>query len=220
MIWLGVEFSSERRSVAVASVSTLVETVHQGTVQTPIFKLIGDALDRAGVTRAQIEAIAVGLGPGSYTGVRLALAAAQGWSLAAHVVVTGVSSLECLAVGTGNVSGPMLLAVDAQRGEFATALAESGRLITPIQLHTLEQLREKHAEGVRVGGPEIARQLTGAIELFPSASALVALAAMNPVFVPVEQLAPIYLREANFVKAPPPRDLGLGNPIQTRTDPN
>ncbi|HAB15335.1 MAG TPA: tRNA (adenosine(37)-N6)-threonylcarbamoyltransferase complex dimerization subunit type 1 TsaB [Verrucomicrobiota bacterium] len=208
MIWLALEFSSDRRSVAVASASTLVETIHQGTVQTPIFKLIGDALDRAGVSRAQVDAIAVGLGPGSYTGVRLALAVAQGWSLATDVRVTGLSSLECLAVSAANSTGPMLLAVDAQRGEFATALAEGGRLIEQIQLRTLEQIRQRYAAGTRVGGPEIARQLTGAFELFPSASDLVPLAKRHPVFVPVEQLAPIYLREAKFVKAPPPRDLG------------
>ena len=47
--------------------------------------------------REAIEAIAVGLGPGSYTGIRAAIALAQGWQLAREVKTLGVSSVAAMA---------------------------------------------------------------------------------------------------------------------------
>ena len=46
------------------------------------FGLVEDALRQAQLDRAQIECLAIGLGPGSYNGMRLAIAVAQGWQLA------------------------------------------------------------------------------------------------------------------------------------------
>ena len=59
--------------------------------------MIESALRQAGLEREEIECIAVGLGPGSYTGIRAAIALAQGWQLARGVKLLGVSSAECLA---------------------------------------------------------------------------------------------------------------------------
>ena len=61
--------------------------------------LVEEALRQAGCEREDMETIAVGLGPGSYTGIRGAIALAQGWQLGRGVNVLGISSVECLAAG-------------------------------------------------------------------------------------------------------------------------
>jgi len=64
--------------------------------------------------------IAVGLGPGSYTGVRAAIALAQGWQLAREIKLLGVSSVEAIAVQAQaeKIFGRVNVVMDAQRNEF------------------------------------------------------------------------------------------------------
>lgn len=205
MTSLALEFSTDRRSVAVAVDGRLLAEVHhQGVLRTPRFQLVQEALDQTGVTRHEIGRLVVGLGPGSYTGIRMAISMAQGWQLGTGVATVGYPSLDALAAETRGRAGPILLAVDAQRGEFATAVAEDGQVRGPTELRSLEVLRQRQAEGWTILGPEIAALLPGAEALFPRASTL-AVAPAEWVPVPAERLAPIYLRDASFVKAPPPR---------------
>lgn len=206
---LALEFSTDRRSVAlVQDDSVLAEAVHQVTRTTPVFALIADVLRRAGVTRGDVECVALGLGPGSYTGVRLAISVAQGWQLANDVKVAAVNSLDALAVAAAqSEAGPVLLAVDAQRQEFAVARAGHGQLLEPIRLLPLAAVRSRLADGEVVAGPEVRRLLGGGRELFPAAAEIARLARRRGEFVPAESLAPVYLRESAFVKAPPSRSL-------------
>jgi tRNA threonylcarbamoyladenosine biosynthesis protein TsaB len=209
MTLLALEFSSDRRSVAVARDGrVLAEVVHQGTLRTPIFALIEAALTQAGVGREAIEAVGVGLGPGSYTGVRLAISVAQGWQLATGVKTIGVNSLANLAaVAAQNPeTSSCLLAVDAQKKEFAVAEAKGGKLISDVRLAPAEELKARLANDERIAGPDVTRLLEGGMELFPSAAVAACLATESP-SVPAESLAPVYLREVSFVKAPAPRSL-------------
>ncbi len=204
MIALALEFSSDRRSVAVGRAGALLaEVTHLGTVNTPVFALIAEALRQASVEREDVGQLVVGVGPGSYTGVRIAISAAQGWQLATGATCVGVNSLENLA---RSVTDRILLAVDAQRGEFASAWAEAGRLLEPIRLRSKDELLGRLGQGEWVGGPDLERLLPGARPLFPTAAGALALA-VNAVAVPAEALAPSYLREASFVKAPPTREI-------------
>jgi tRNA threonylcarbamoyl adenosine modification protein YeaZ len=204
MIALALEFSSDRRSVAVGRAGELLaEVTHLGTVNTPVFALIAEALRQASVEREDVGQLVVGVGPGSYTGVRIAISAAQGWQLATGATCVGVNSLENLA---RSVTDRILLAVDAQRGEFASAWAEAGRLLEPIRLRSKDELLGRLGQGEWVGGPDLERLLPGARPLFPTALGALALA-VNAEAVPAETLAPSYLREASFVKAPPTREI-------------
>jgi len=100
---LALEFSSPQRSVAVVQGSagtghsSLSESVEVGAGAAKTFGLVERVLNEARLEREQIECLAVGLGPGSYTGIRAAIALAQGWQLARGVRLLGISSVECLA---------------------------------------------------------------------------------------------------------------------------
>ena len=94
---LALEFSSEQRSVAIVEDGKVLGEARENTGRhTRAFALIEQALAEAKTEREQIDCIAVGLGPGSYMGTRIAIAIAQGWQLARDVKTTGVNSAEAL----------------------------------------------------------------------------------------------------------------------------
>ncbi len=226
---LALEFSSNERSVAIAETSTgsavaqtackiLGTSSETKTQSTPAFRLIGRALGEAQLEREQIECIAVGLGPGSYTGIRAAIAIAQGWQLGRPVSSLGIGSVEAIALRAweeGN-RGAIDVAIDAQRNEFYLAgfeLESSGPVArTRTELAPRAALEELIAAGKIVVGPDLDRRLPGARLLFPGAEQVARLAAGRTDFVPGEKLEPIYLRPISFVKAPPARtDIPFGD---------
>src|SRR5215467_1746824 len=115
---LAFEFSSSQRSVAILQVRSpsgptvlAAEVVESGNVSTRPMAMIEEVLRQAGLEREQVECVAVGLGPGSYTGVRTAIALAQGWELGRAVKLIGISSAECLAAQarTEGMTGQVLV---------------------------------------------------------------------------------------------------------------
>jgi len=76
-----------------------------------------ELLAEAGIARAQLDAIAVGRGPGAFTGVRLAVALAQGMALALDLPVVPVSTLAVLAFPARARNADVLAAIDARMGE-------------------------------------------------------------------------------------------------------
>jgi tRNA threonylcarbamoyl adenosine modification protein YeaZ len=217
MTILALEFSSPQRSVAVLQEQTdarslcLGEAIETGVRSTKALGLVEEALRQAQVEREQIECLAVGLGPGSYTGIRLAIALAQGWQLARPVHLLGVSSAECLAAQAQSegITGRVEIVIDAQRNDFYLAgydlSAESRREVEPLRLATAAEVRARQQAGGMIVGPEVNTWFPGSRVLFPRAATLGQLARGHADFVPGEKLQPIYLRETRFVKAPPPK---------------
>ena len=206
MTILALEFSSEQRSVALARGSHLLaEAGETGGRDTKAFGLLEKVLADAAIGREQVAVIVVGLGPGSYTGIRAAIAVAQGWQLATGVSLLGMSSVDALAAQAqaAGIFGRVNVAVDAQRGEFYRATWEisAGRRqeIAPLEIITAEELAARQRAGAICVGPA-----AGHI-LWPRAGMLAQLAAGRTEFVAGDELAPIYLRATSFVKAPPGR---------------
>ena len=212
---LAFEFSSDHRSVALAEIGATARILSEATVSgirsTPVITLVDDVLRQANESRDAIEAMVIGLGPGSYTGIRIAIATAQGWQLARGVKLLGISSVDALAerARVDGLRGPVGLAIDAQRGEFYLAnydISEGdARLMEPLRLVSRGEIERRLAAGETIAGPEVPPLLPQARLLFPRAADLARLAVGRNDFVDGEKLAPVYLREVSFVKAPPPR---------------
>ena len=102
MTILAFEFSSERRSVALARggivLSEAVE--HTASRGTNAFGLVENVLAAAKVSRAEIEVVAVGLGPGSYTGVRVGVTIAMALGFAWGAKVSALSAADFTLIGT------------------------------------------------------------------------------------------------------------------------
>jgi tRNA threonylcarbamoyl adenosine modification protein YeaZ len=211
---LALEFSSRERSVAVLAEGGLcVTAMETGGRDVHALELIGRALAEARLEREQIECLAVGLGPGSYTGIRAAIAVAQGWQLALPVKLLGIGSAECLAAQAQERGwfGAVNIAIDAQRNEFYLARYEIGpdkcQEIAPLKLASLDDVAEHLKAGEIVAGPDMDKIFPGARALYPGAATVTLLATGRTDFVAGEKLEPVYLRETTFVKAPTPRIL-------------
>ena len=207
---LALEFSSETRSVALVESGRVAgRAAESGGRSTRAFGLIDAALREAGWEREAIECIAVGLGPGSYTGIRAAIALAQGWQFARSVQALGIGSVDCLAsqAHSEGVRGAVYFLIDAQRGEFYCAraeLAEAAPRVEPLRLISLEEARKLSAGALFVE-PALQSLFPGVRTMSPEAAALGRLASAGGDGVSAETLEPIYLRVTSFVKAPPPR---------------
>lgn len=208
---LAIEFSSARRGVAVVEGGRVLGLAEGDGLTPGPFALIESALRAAGVEREQIECIALGRGPGSYTGVRSAIALAQGWQLALGVKLLGISSAEVLAATaqTAGVTGRVAVVIDALRGEFYSAsydVAAAGwRETAPLRLLKREAVEALAAGGELLVSPDAKCPFGGTRLLVPSAAELGRLASERNEFQAGETLEPIYLRETTFVKAPPPK---------------
>lgn len=210
---LALELSAGLRSVAVwdspdgpAAVATEARLRH-----TRLFALIQQALQSAGWPREAVEGLAIGLGPGSYTGIRMAIAAAQGWHAARAITLWGISSFDAMAAGLWRSGrrGEFFLTVDAQRGEACWAgysLTDAGwQETTPLQLLPQIEVRQRAEAGAHVLGPDVSPWCPKAETWHPQAEELARLTLTKPPVVEAASLTPIYLREARFAKAPPPR---------------
>lgn len=87
-------------------------------------------LVRAGARPRDLDALVVGTGPGSFTGIRMGLAAARGLALALDIPVAGVSTLEALASGLPGA----LPVIDARRRQVFTLLDGQPRALSPAEL--------------------------------------------------------------------------------------
>ena len=85
-------------------------------------RAVAQLLAEAAWQPATLDLIAITLGPGSFSGLRIALGMAQGMALAHGTPLVGVSSLELLAMGVGEAAQPVAALLDARRGEVFAGL--------------------------------------------------------------------------------------------------
>lgn len=115
---LALETSTEYCSVALwqdGAISERFELVGQKHSELLMAMLAG-VLDDASIKLNQLDGIAFGMGPGSFTGVRIACGVAQGLALGANLPVVGIVTLQALAQAAGR--DKVIAAIDARMGEI------------------------------------------------------------------------------------------------------
>jgi len=104
------------------------------------------ALERVGTRAQDLTGLVVARGPGSFTGVRVALSVAKGIAAGLRVPLWGVNSLDVMAHGAGAVDLPVRAVLEAGRSRYATALYSKGQCVQTPCLATIDQLEELIAE--------------------------------------------------------------------------
>lgn len=212
MTLLALECSSEDRSVALAhGGGILVTPMARGGRETPLLGMIEQLLRQAAVARESVHGLAVGLGPGSYTGIRSALALAQGWGLATGARVRGEDSTAACAqrAWSQGARGLLAILVDAQRGEFYSSTWRLSETEVsphdPLRLIDRREVDRLAEAGFALFGPAAGRQGVPGHHLTPDASSLAGLALRGWSAGEPASLEPVYLRPVTFTKAPPGR---------------
>lgn len=222
---LGIEWSSSQRTLALGewSVENGVRVLSMALLpegrDSRYFQTFQRLSQETGTLKSDIKAVVVGIGPGSYAGIRSAISVAYGWHLANDAKLIGVSSAQALArkafAQTGQTSLHTL--IDAQRGEcyharFQQSADGSAQELEPLAIKGPAQLMPIFqtqtcvvGEDVRRWFPEGMNEGVQGHNVLPDASSLL-LEASGLIDQPgCEKLEPIYLRPTSFVKAPPSR---------------
>jgi tRNA threonylcarbamoyladenosine biosynthesis protein TsaB len=113
-------------------------------------------LELAGVARDQLAAVAAVVGPGSYTGLRVGVAAAQGLAFALQLKAVPLSRLEVLAAGAGPWQGPVLALENARQGRwFRQWFGATREGLSPL------------GEAACLDGPRLAAEVSGHLQEGP-----------------------------------------------------
>lgn len=208
---LGFDTSGPHAAVALLSGARIVAdrsvdmTKGQAEALMPMIEAV---LDEAELSLRDLCAIGVGIGPGNFTGVRIAVSAARGLALGLGLPAVGVSVLEAMALGH---RGPVLCSLDARREMVYAQIFDDSRTRGDPVLCDFDAVPwPDHAAGAAVIGHR-AEELAGRIGAtaqapryrLADAIARIAAARMHDEGLP--RPAPLYLRPAD---AAPARDTG------------
>ena len=168
-----------------------------------------------GIGVRDMELWVVGLGPGSYTGIRVGIAAAKGFALACGRPLVGAGSVEALAFEHSvNTRDAVATVVDARRGEVYFSLTIAGKTAVPLRIMALDTLPGLILQQTLFIGPEIERykpEIARRLDeraVFPHANVHPRAAFVGELgeqrFAVQgrsdEKVEPIYLRPTTFVK--------------------
>jgi len=220
---LALDTSTEYLSLALSlNGKILTRDIHAGQSHSQqILPLLRELLDEAGITLTQLDGIAFGAGPGSFTGLRIGCGVAQGLAFGANLPVIGVSTLMALAQNTE--ADRVIACLDARMGEVYHAAyirnAQGWDEVSAPGLYKPDTVPAVEGEGwVGVGtGWVVYREQLQArygdqlgqimIEAFiydhPNASSIIEIA--EPMFAaglgrPAAEAAPVYIRNKVALK--------------------
>lgn len=172
---LAFDFGSRVATAAVARSGALLASIEaeREARDADLLPLVEACLERAGVGRRELAAVAALAGPGSFTGVRVACATALGLADALGIVAFGVPTLEAYALAAPAGAGRVLAVVDALRGEWFGQAFERGAGLDVLldavplgepRIASAGELAGADAGRVasRVAGPDAARFATEA----------------------------------------------------------
>lgn len=125
---LAIETATEYCSVALLHGDALIDRSEMAPRRHAelVLPMAESLLSQAGIARNRLDAIAVGRGPGAFTGVRLAVSVAQGLAMALDVPVLPISSLAALAMQAPRNDAAVLAVIDARRGEIYAGTFKKG----------------------------------------------------------------------------------------------
>lgn len=225
MLILAVDTSGKQGSIALARGDTanfeLIESVPVagGTFSAQLIPAIASLLARHGIAKEKLEGIAAASGPGSFTGLRVGLAAVKGLGETLRIPIASVSVLEaCAHVQRGSATqGRVLVVLDASRGDFFLGkfqLTENGQQPRGESLVNMEEflhyLREENHQQM-VCSPDdsvlqsLGRQDISVVKVQRPGSAEIALLGLRKIaageVVSPDALDANYIRGAEFTKA-------------------
>ena len=209
---LAIESSAKAASAALTDDGRLVAQYWQNSALThsrTLLKMAEDMLSNLEMTMKDIDVVAVAKGPGSFTGVRIGVAAAKGLAWGAGKSVCGVSTLEAMAYHLADRDAVICPVMDARRGQVYNALFEGGdalRRLTPDRAISIDELISENigrtyylvGDGAELCFPKM--QAAGMdVKMAPPPLVFqsawgVAAAAENAPCMPPDDLVPEYLR--------------------------
>ena len=150
MLILAFETSAKAASVALHDGQKLLAESYQNTGLThsqTLMVMAEDALKQCGKCAQDVTAVAVAEGPGSFTGVRIGVAAAKGFAWGREIPCYGISTLEAMAESLGAFQGYVCPVMDAHRAQVYNALfyVNQGTIsrVTPDRAIALNDLSEE-----------------------------------------------------------------------------
>ena len=154
---LALESSAKAASCAILSDGELLASAWQATGLThsrTLLPMVEDMLKNSELSVQEMDAVAVAAGPGSFTGLRIGIAAVKGLAWAAEKPCIPVSTLEAMAWPLAHLEGNIVCAMDARRQQIYNAvfLAESGEL-TRLREDRAVSLEEAAADIGEMDGP-------------------------------------------------------------------
>ncbi len=221
MLILGIETASLQVGCAIGGHEGVLASFHAAKGRRHVETLV-PAIEfmcrHAQIDLSEISVVAVDVGPGLFSGLRVGVAAAKALAQALRVPTIGISSLDLLALPVRYTNRLIVPAIDARRGElfyaFYRQVPGGVQRLSPYQVGTPDDLAsELLARGddcLVVGDgalryPEVLTEVSGAeagdaTSAFPSAASLVELAhprALREEFVQPWELQPLYLRKSD-----------------------